>query len=124
VYVIGGIENHGPCKTILRFDLNRFEWSLVTNLPQSVHFHSASVSAFGQILFFGGISSYLPGLPAGTPQVRTNSMYSIWVDVPPLRELALQSVIHYVGTKKLLSLDDGTLQQFGLTTNMIKRIRH
>ncbi len=62
-------------------------------MPRPVYFHSVSVSPFGQMSIFGGVTNT-------NHKERTNELYTIWLNIPPLKEMAFNAVLHYIEKSK------------------------
>ncbi|KAF7633152.1 hypothetical protein Mgra_00007431 [Meloidogyne graminicola] len=104
VYIIGG------CKDIIEqqqqqlnntkqqlfndiwsFNLNNLKWTkLLTNLPISVYFHSATLTPDGCIYIFGGCVDEDP-----LSQIRVNCLQRLWLKPPSLRYFATKVLIKY-----------------------------
>lgn len=59
-------------------------------MPIPVYFHGAACSSIGQLTFFGGITTQ----PIGGGQTRSKRLFSVWIDIPPLAEMAWRSLLH------------------------------
>lgn len=91
VFIIGGgyINPTGipvGIDDIWKFNLDTFEWTLICKLSRPIYFHSAAISPNGLLTVFGGVQSIQQGNSIRTQ--RTNSLCTIWLQVPKLGEIA------------------------------------
>ncbi|GMT25090.1 hypothetical protein PFISCL1PPCAC_16387, partial [Pristionchus fissidentatus] len=71
------------------FHLDTFTWRKMGELPIPVYFHDASVTAEGQMLIFGGVTT-------DEPRGRTSALQTLWLAPPTLFSSALAKVISKV----------------------------
>lgn len=82
VVVCGGHSGTRVLDDIWELDLRTLQWRrLPLSLPSPVYFHSAAVAQSGQMFVFGGVTAL-----DGTS--RCNTLWSLWLVVPSLLELA------------------------------------
>ncbi|CAG0902344.1 unnamed protein product [Darwinula stevensoni] len=91
VYICGGLgSQYVAYDDLWQLDLTSFRWRrMPTDLPQSLYFHSADVTPEGKMYVFGGVTGEV-----FAPE-RTNSVYSIWLKIPSLKEMCWEAVLHY-----------------------------
>ena len=66
------------------------KWTLLTeHTPIAIYFHGATISKFGQLSIFGGKTMLK------NKDIRSEKLFTIYVDIPPLKELAWLSILHY-----------------------------
>lgn len=80
----------------------------------SVYFHAACVSRYGELSYFGGLTSV-------EPNSRTRKLFSVWIDIPPLKEMAWRALLFY---GKLKNKSDAELAAFGLPAFFRQRLRN
>ena len=99
-----------------KFDLRTKKWSLlVKQIPVAVFFHAACVSQYGELSYFGGLTR--PG-----SNMRSKEMFSVWIDIPPLKEMAWRALLYY--NDHLKNKSDAELKEFGLPFSYIRRLRN
>ncbi|KAI1286971.1 Kelch domain-containing protein 10 [Halotydeus destructor] len=116
VFIVGGTDGSEICNDLWKIDLNALQWVDTTvKMPLPVYFHGSAVSNSGQMVIFGGVNS--------TPHnERNNDLYSIWLNKPPLKELAWQALVHYSDSKSLLKTPVEDLVLMGIPNKYIQRL--
>lgn len=71
------------------------------------------MTQYGELSLFGGISQQ---------SVRTKELFSVWIDIPPLKEIAWRALLYY--SDNLKDKTDEELARFGLTLSYIRRLRN
>lgn len=113
VFMVGGLSDLYICDDLWKFDLLTNQWTFITNIPSPIFFHSVSISNTGQMTIFGGANSL-------DSAARTNTLYSVWLDVPSLEELAWIAFINHCPNIGRLSRSQ--LTDLGLTSHLIDRL--
>ncbi|XP_060556787.1 kelch domain-containing protein 10-like [Ruditapes philippinarum] len=86
VYVSSGLSPDGILADMWRFHLPSYQWTaLKLPLPKPVYFHSAAVTDDGCMFIFGGVTRI--------DDQRTNALQIMWVQIPPLKLLAFNTVV-------------------------------
>ncbi|CAG2164332.1 unnamed protein product [Oppiella nova] len=90
VYLLGGTDNEMIFDDFWRLDLNVMQWTrLNARIPRALYFHSSSVSPTGRLSVFGGV--------VNTNHIeRTNELFTAWLKIPTLKEMAFDAVLHYI----------------------------
>lgn len=91
VIVAGGCNNALTLRDIWRLDLVTRTWSKLDKcrLPYRLFFHDAATTPDGCMFVFGGVRDR-----AG--QTRTNNLYKLWLQVPPLRAISAEAVRYWL----------------------------
>lgn len=98
------------------FDLRTKKWSLlIEQIPVAVYFHAACVSQYGELSYFGGLT-------CTGPNVRSKELFSVWIDIPPLKEMAWRALLYYNADLKTKS--DAELLKIGLPSMFIRKLRN
>ncbi|XP_031355710.1 kelch domain-containing protein 10-like [Photinus pyralis] len=91
VFVLGGYENNEEAfNDLWRLELSTLQWTLLARnvLPKSPYFHSVALTREGKLYVFGGMEG-------GTTLRRNNKLFSAWVRIPTLAEIAWEAFLHY-----------------------------
>ncbi|XP_064486479.1 kelch domain-containing protein 10-like [Ornithodoros turicata] len=113
-YICGGHDGNGVLDDVWELDLQTLHWTrLQAQLPKSVYFHSGAVSETGQMFVFGGVTS-------SNGSSRCNTLWSMWVTVPPLLEMAWLSLLHYC--PQLANTPATVLTQAGVPRALVQRL--
>lgn len=83
------------------------------SLPSPVYFHSAAVSESGQMFVFGGVT-------AVDGSSRCNSLWSVWVAVPSLLEMAWLALLH--SCPWLVTMPAEPLGQAGVPRSLLAKL--
>ncbi|CAG0901795.1 unnamed protein product, partial [Darwinula stevensoni] len=95
VYICGGLEPGSPSdetrsSDLWQLDLLTFRWKKIpTSLPHSPSSHSVDVTPEGKMYLFGG------AICSMSHNKTVNSLYSIWLKIPCLKEMCWEAVLHY-----------------------------
>lgn len=90
VFITGGCNDTATLRDIWRLDLTTRTWTELKNcrLPYRMYFHCGGVTQDGCMFIFGGIRER-----DGT---RTNNLYKLWLQVPPLRAISAEAVRYWL----------------------------
>ncbi|GIY73673.1 kelch domain-containing protein 10 [Caerostris darwini] len=114
VYICGGFDGTRCFSDIWKFDLNTHQWKkLSVKLPTPLYFHSVFVTNEGQLFVFGGVDSI-------ENNSRTNTLYSMWLKIPSLSQMAWQAMLNY--TPHIARIDKSKLYEAGIPLQFIKQI--
>lgn len=114
VYICGGYDGVTVFSDIWKINLPTMQWTkLRQSLPRPVYFHSTALSPSGQMFIFGGVTSI-------GENKRTSNLYSVWLTIPPLKELAWLAVQHYA--PNLSSIPKEKLLECGIPVSCLERI--
>jgi len=117
VFLLGGLSKLRICRDLWKFDLRIKKWTLlIEQIPISIYFHGASVSSFGQLTFFGGITTGQKLI-----NVRSKRLYSVYIDIPPLAIMAWKALLYYNDNFK--NKTDDQLLKLGLPNIYVKKLR-
>lgn len=95
VYIIGGYKKKYIYDDLWILNLENLQWKKVPQtMPLPVYFHSASVSVHGEMIIFGGVTK-------SNHSERTNELFSIWLNLPPLKEICWLAVLKLMENNKL-----------------------
>ncbi|XP_022107253.1 uncharacterized protein LOC110988234 [Acanthaster planci] len=87
VYMCGGHNNVTIFGDIWKLDLPSLQWTrLSTEMPVPTFFHSAAITSTKCLYIFGGVTCL-------RDRDRTNNIFRIWLDIPPLTDIALRKVL-------------------------------
>ena len=118
VYVAGGTNGSDIFDDIWNLDLNTLIWKKIhQKIPRPVFFHSVSLSPFGEMTIFGGVT----GMDFSS-LIRSNELYSIWLKVPKLKELSWLAVCHYMDNNKVYKNCLESVQYIGIPYNYHSRL--
>lgn len=97
IYICGGTDGTVALQDVWSLDLDKLEWRKEEEikLPHPLYFHSASISTEGEMVLFGGVTSI-------RPKVRTNAIYSIWINVPSLQTMANNATLYRMRLELML----------------------
>ncbi|KAK5640434.1 hypothetical protein RI129_011245 [Pyrocoelia pectoralis] len=91
VFVLGGYQtNEQAFNDLWRLELSTLRWTLITKnmLPKAPYFHSVALTREGKLYVFGGMEG-------GRVLKRNNKLFSAWIRIPPLAEIAWEALLHY-----------------------------
>lgn len=116
VYIVGGTDGSEICNDLWKLSLDTLEWTkMEIEMPLPVYFHGTSISPAGQLVIFGGVNS--------TPHnSRNNSLYSVWLRGPPLKELAWMAFHYYCNRPALARCPPEDLIEMGVPRNFVRRL--
>ncbi|RWS30655.1 Kelch domain-containing protein 10-like protein [Leptotrombidium deliense] len=116
VFIIGGLNNTVICKDMWKLDLETRQWTMIPyKMPLPVYFHSASVSPFAQMTIFGGVTSFHHNL-------RTNNLFQVWLKIPPLKEIAWNTLLANFRNTFLTKMSPVELFNLGIPLQYIQRL--
>lgn len=102
-----------------KFDLPTQKWTLlIEQIPIPIYFHGATVSRYGQLTYFGGLTILKPN----KPNVRSKKLFSVWIDIPPLKEIAWRAVLYY--NDNFRDRSESELNRLGLPFPYIQRLKN
>jgi N-acetylneuraminic acid mutarotase len=114
IYIVGGTDGIYICNDMWRLDLISMQWTkLEVEIPLPVYFHGTSISPAGQLVIFGGVNST-------TFNERNNSLYSLWLRTPPLKELSWLAFHYY--SSSLVRQAPENLIEMGIPRSFVQRI--
>lgn len=104
------------CNDLWKLNIENLQWvKLEVEMPLPVYFHGTSISPAGQMVIFGGVNS--------TPHnSRNNSLYSVWLRPPPIKELAWMAFFHYCSSSKLVQYSNEDLIEMGVPRTFVRRL--
>lgn len=116
IYIVGGIDGTEICGDMWRLNLDTRQWTRITEkMPLPVYFHGTAVSPSGQMFVFGGVNS--------TPHnTRNNDLYSVWLEKPPLKDLAWQALVSFCDMSSLGKASPEELIKLGIPLYYIRRL--
>lgn len=119
VAITGGYDNESDLRDIWMINLEKLQWrKLAATLPKPLYFHSATVTNSGLMYVFGGIE----GSNANNQtEKRTNSLYSIWITIPKLADIAWDAVLHYAPTIPKYKMEQ--LMEMGIPRQYAERVK-
>ena len=118
VYVFGGnkMRNTDVLKDIWRFNLLTCTWTPIeVTLKRPLFFFGITITPADRVYIFGGVCQHSSGSSS-----RINEMYEIWLSVPPLHELAWQTVLDVRSQSKEEKIS--SVQSLGLPKRFLDRI--
>ena len=116
VFVMGGTDGSNVFGDIWKLDLQSLQWTKVwVDLPRTLYFHSAAISSTGRLSVFGGVTHT-------NHKDRTNELFTAWLTIPSLKEIAFEAFLFYLRTNKSQCTSD-VLFQLGLPSNLIERFK-
>ncbi|XP_023232430.1 kelch domain-containing protein 10-like [Centruroides sculpturatus] len=114
VYVFGGFTGREILSDIWKMDLEIRQWTRYQyELPETLYFHSVAAAPNGQVFIFGGIRSMFH-------KMRTNDMYTLWINIPTLKEICWQAVLYYIPYLSKLPVEQ--LLSIGIPNTFISRL--
>lgn len=121
VYIMGGSDGTRIFHDIWKFDLNNSSWEkLSVEMPAPLYFHGITISPVGKVTIFGGVNRITNNQM--DTNVRTNDLYEVWVQVPPLQELAWMSLVHFAECSSLTRCSRLELAEQGVPTKFLNRL--
>lgn len=116
IWIVGGIDGAEICDDLWRLDLDTAEWTkLKEKMPLPVYFHGTAMSPAGQAFIFGGVNS-------APHNQRNNDLYSIWLDKPPLRDLAWKAFLSYCDLTALNKTSPEDLMMMGIPLPYVRSL--
>ncbi|CAN8002063.1 unnamed protein product [Ixodes hexagonus] len=113
-FVCGGHSGTRVLDDLWELDLRRLQWTkLPVSLPSPVYFHSAAVTESGQMFVFGGVT-------AVDGSSRCNSLWSVWVAVPSLLEMAWLALLH--SCPWVVTMPTKPLAQAGVPRSLLAKL--
>ena len=121
VYIMGGSDGSTIFGDIWRFDLKTAAWlKIPIQMPVPLYFHGISISPVDRVTVFGGVNRISSNQM--DTDVRTNDIYEVWLEVPPLQELAWLSFVHHSDPLLLVTSSRLQLAQLGIPTRYLNRL--
>lgn len=120
VYVFAGnkMRNTEVLKDIWRFNLNTLTWTPIeVTLRRPLFFFGITITPTDKVYIFGGVRHD----PSGATH-RTNEIYEIWLSVPPLHELAWQTVLDDRSHDQTKEEKISTVHALGVPKRFLDRI--
>lgn len=122
VFIMGGSDGQRIFRDVWKFDLTTDTWqSFAIDMPSPLYFHGMTISPVGKVTIFGGVNRMMVN-PSDT-NVRTNDMYEIWLQTPPLEEMAWLAFVSYCDTNLLTQCSRSDLSKMGIPTKFINRLQ-
>lgn len=118
VYIFGGNgeRNRGVLKDIWRFNLETCTWTpIAVTMRKPLFFFGITITPADKVYIFGGVCQ-----TSGT-STRINDLYEIWLSVPPLHELAWQTILDARSHAKKEEVSS-TVESLGLPKRFLDRI--
>ncbi|CAG0901502.1 unnamed protein product [Cyprideis torosa] len=110
---MGGTDGRRGFSDFWKINLRELVWiRLCIELPHPLYFHSAAVTSAGKLWIFGGVKSV-------DEISRSKSVFSVWLKVPQLQEMAWEGLLYY--NPGLPRLKDETLRSLGIPEQFIRR---
>lgn len=115
VYIHGGFDTREAFSDLWRFNLHTFEWQELNCKTESpLYFHSGTITESGRMLVFGGVKNI-------NPPMRTNTVSSIWLGIPCLRDISWEAIRHYV--PNICDLPRSQLLQMGIPLSIVDALQ-
>lgn len=91
VFVAGGCNDTAILRDIWRLDLANRQWTKLEKcrLPYRMYFHDAAVTPDGCMFIFGGVRER-------SGPTRTNNLFKLWLQVPPLKAISAEAVRYWL----------------------------
>lgn len=91
VFIAGGSNDSVTLRDIWRLDLTSRTWTKLEKcrLPYRMYFHDAAVTPDGCMFIFGGVRER-------SGPTRTNNLYKLWLQVPPLKSISAEAVRYWL----------------------------
>lgn len=119
VYIMGGFDGDRILDDIWKFDLNTYCWEkIAVDMPSKLYFHGITISPAGRATIFGGVNC----MTQNQLNVRTNDLYEVWLEAPPLEELVWTSLVRYANTSAMMGCTRLQLAEIGVPTKFINRL--
>lgn len=122
VYINGGMNGSTVFRDVWRFDLLTHDWEKINvTLPTPLFFHGVSLSrSTGRMFVFGGVNRIVNTVQA---DVRVNDLYSVYLGIPSLKELAFSAFLTHTKEGQLTQCSkDALVTKLGLPFRFVKRI--
>ena len=114
VYIFGGYDGENIFGDLWRLDLNSLEWKqLPKEMAEAVYFHGTTITPGGQLFTFGGVTSV-------DSNERSDKVHSLWLNIPSLRDMAWQAILHYLPDIGKVGLE--SLRESGIPFDLIENI--
>lgn len=121
VYIMGGSDGALIFKDIWKFDLKRSTWQkIAVEMPTPLYFHGMAISPVGKVTIFGGVYRIMANQL--DTNVRTNDLHEVWLEVPPLEELAWIAFVTFCQSCDLTACSRLQLAELGVPTKFINRL--
>lgn len=111
VYISGGMHPTAILKDIWKFSLKTHKWTYLGDMPEKLYFHGSAVSPGGSMYLFGGVKE---------DDNRTNILFQMRLEVPPLQELIWEFICHC--NSHLDLVDPNELRSLGIPKEFINRL--
>ncbi|XP_057321838.1 kelch domain-containing protein 10 homolog [Microplitis mediator] len=92
IILTGGNINETSCNEIWRLNLATLQWTCISKfgvLPYRMRNHVAAIGPSGKMYVFDGM------VEKGSGEVENTSIFSAWVTIPKLKEMAWEAVLFY-----------------------------
>lgn len=121
VFVMGGSDGEHIFDDIWKFDLTNSCWQRIpVTMPVPLYFHGMTISPAGKVTIFGGVNRIMANQL--DTNVRTNDLYELWVELPPLEEQVWNAVVGYCNPVHLCQSTRRELAKLGIPTKFINRL--
>jgi hypothetical protein len=121
VFIMGGSDGELIFKDIWKFDLTSSTWTkMAIEMPSPLYFHGMTISPVGKVTIFGGVYRIMANQM--DTNVRTNDLHEVWLEIPPLEELAWNAVVSSIDSGKLRSCSRSQLAELGIPSKIINRL--
>ena len=113
-YIFGGYDGENIFGDLWRLDLDSLEWKqLPKEMAEAVYFHGTTITPAGQLITFGGVTSV-------DSNERSDKVHSLWLNLPSLRDMAWQAILHYLPDIGKVGLE--SLREAGIPFDLIENI--
>lgn len=91
VFIAGGCNDAVTLRDIWRLELSTRTWTKLEKcrLPYRMYFHDCAVTPEGCMFIFGGVRER-------SGPMRTNNLYKLWLQVPPLSAMSAEAVRYWL----------------------------
>ena len=121
VYIMGGSDGALIFKDIWKFDLLTSSWQkIAVEMPTPLYFHGMAISPAGKVTIFGGVYRIMANQL--DTNVRTNDLHEVWLEIPPLEELAWMAFVNYCKSSGMAECTRLQLAEIGVPTKFINRL--
>ncbi|XP_071810516.1 kelch domain-containing protein 10-like isoform X2 [Asterias amurensis] len=126
VYICGGHNDEVIFDDVWRLELPSLQWfKLPTALPVPTCFHTAAItpetSKIKCMYIFGGLISDITD-PDYRQRKRTNNVFRIWLDIPPLADISLRKIVSCL--PDVTDETIATLSKLGVQSGQLDKLRH